>query len=104
MATQAVHQRSIDFLTSPFRRFARIEASAGILLLLCAIVALVLANSPWSHSYHSIWEVEFTVGQGSLSLTQSYHHWINDGLMSIFFFLMGMEIKREILAGEIVHT
>jgi Na+:H+ antiporter, NhaA family len=101
MATQAVHQRSVDFLTGPFKRFARIEASAGILLLLCATVALGLANSPWSHSYHSIWEAEFTVGQGSLSLTQSYHHWINDGLMSIFFFLMGMEIKREILAGEL---
>jgi NhaA family Na+:H+ antiporter len=97
----AARKPAIDFLTAPFRRFARIEASGGILLLLCTAIALGWANSPWAESYHNLWEAKFTIGAGIFSLTQSYHHWINDGLMSIFFFLMGLEIKREVLAGEL---
>lgn len=91
----------IDFLTAPFKRFARLEASGGILLFLCTVIALVWANSPGAAGYHHLWESNLTIGFGSISIAQSYHHWINDGLMSIFFFLMGLEIKREVLIGEL---
>jgi Na+:H+ antiporter, NhaA family len=91
----------IDVLTSPFTRFAKMEASGGILLLAATVLALVWANSPWEHSYHAIWEKEVTAGFGQTVLTWSRHLWVNDGLMSIFFFLVGLEIKRELLIGEL---
>ncbi len=91
----------IDVLTSPFTRFAQMEASGGILLLAATVIALVWANSPWEHSYHAIWETEVTLGYGHSFLTWSRHLWVNDGLMSIFFFLVGLEIKRELLIGEL---
>jgi NhaA family Na+:H+ antiporter len=77
------------------------EAASGILLLTTTVIALIWANSPWAHSYHTIWEADVTVGFGRTVLTWSRHHWVNDGLMSIFFFLVGLEIKREILIGEL---
>jgi NhaA family Na+:H+ antiporter len=77
------------------------EASGAILLSLSTLVAMIFANSPWAGSYHALWERMLTVGVGPLSLSQSYHDWINDGLMSLFFFLMGLEIKRELLIGEL---
>src|SRR5271170_3990444 len=91
----------IDVLTNPFARFAKLEASGGILLLAATVLALVWANSPWEHSYHAIWEKEVTAGLGRTVLTWSRHLWVNDGLMSIFFFLVGLEIKRELLIGEL---
>jgi Na+:H+ antiporter, NhaA family len=91
----------IEVLTSPFTRFAEMEASGGVVLLIATVVALIWANSPWEHSYHSIWEKEVTAGLGPTVLTWSRHLWVNDGLMSIFFFMVGLEIKREILIGEL---
>ncbi len=91
----------IDVVTAPFKRFVRMEASGGILLLICTAVALVWANSPWADGYHQLWERPWAIGLGSSSLIQTYHAWINDGLMALFFFLMGLEIKREILVGEL---
>src|SRR5215471_19549662 len=91
----------IKVLTSPFVRFAQIEAAGGILLFSSMVAALIWANSPWEHSYHAIWNTPFTVGIGPFVLTESWHDWINDGLMSIFFFLVGLEIKREVLIGEL---
>ena len=91
----------IKVLTSPFVRFAQIEAAGGILLFSSMVAALIWANSPWEHSYHAIWNTPFTVGVGPFVLTESWHDWINDGLMSIFFFLVGLEIKREVLIGEL---
>lgn len=91
----------IDVLTSPFTRFAKMEASGGILLLAATVLALFWANSPWEHSYHAIWDKEVTAGFGPGLLTWSRHLWVNDGLMSIFFFLVGLEIKRELLIGEL---
>jgi Na+:H+ antiporter, NhaA family len=93
--------RPIDRLTTPFRRFAQMEASGGLLLLVCTIGALAWANSPWASAYHAIWHTQVTVGFGGLHLSESRHEWINDGLMSVFFFLVGLEIKREILIGEL---
>src|SRR5215469_13939524 len=91
----------IQIITSPFVRFARMEAAGGIVLLASTIAALIWSNSPWAHSYHQLLETKVTVGFGSFVVTENRHHWINDGLMSLFFFLVGLEIKREFLIGEL---
>ena len=91
----------IDIITSPFARFARMEAAGGILLLVATAAALVWANSRWADSYHQIWIAQETITMGHISLSESRHEWVNDGLMSIFFFLVGLEIKRELLIGEL---
>ena len=91
----------IDVITSPFARFAKMEAAGGILLLLATAAALVWANSRWEHSYHQIWYTQATITLGKVSHSESRHEWVNDGLMSIFFFLVGLEIKREVLIGEL---
>jgi NhaA family Na+:H+ antiporter len=84
-----------------FRQFARIQASGGILLLLATVLALAWANSSWSDSYFNLWETYLSISLGDLVLKESLLHWVNDGLMVIFFFLVGLEIKREILVGEL---
>ena len=91
----------IEVLTSPFVRFAKMEASSGILLLIGTAAALVWVNSPWERSYHAIWSEQVSIGFGRFVLSESRHEWINDGLMSVFFFLVGLEIKREVLIGEL---
>lgn len=91
----------IDAITSPFVRFARMESAGGILLLASTIAALVWANSRWEHSYEAIWHAQASLGFGPFFLSESRHEWINDGLMSVFFFLVGLEIKREVLIGEL---
>jgi NhaA family Na+:H+ antiporter len=91
----------IDLLTGPFRRFARMEAAGGVLLLVCTGLALVCANSPWEESYVHFWHKSLTIGFGRNCISETRHFWINDGLMAVFFFLVGLEIKREILIGEL---
>ncbi|MFN2400421.1 MAG: Na+/H+ antiporter NhaA [Gemmatimonadaceae bacterium] len=93
-----------DRLLRPFQQFARTESSGGIVLLVSTAVALVWANSPWSQSYFDLWERKFTLGVEGGVLTMSLHHWINDGLMAVFFFLVGLEIKREMLVGELASA
>jgi NhaA family Na+:H+ antiporter len=83
------------------REFVHDEAFGGILLLLCALIALIWANSPWSESYDAFWSTELTLGSVQIHLTESLRHWVNDGLMAIFFFVVGLEIKREVLVGEL---
>jgi Na+:H+ antiporter, NhaA family len=85
----------------PFLRFARKEASGGILLLTCTLVALIWANSPWAVYYEKFAHAHVLVGFGKNILSESLHFWINDGLMAFFFFFVGLEIKREILIGEL---
>ena len=97
----AANRAPIEILISPFTRFAKLEAAGGILLLIATVIALVWANSPWEESYHGIWHTTFTVGIGNHVLSWSRHIWVNDGLMAIFFFLVGLEIKREVLIGEL---
>jgi NhaA family Na+:H+ antiporter len=77
------------------------EASSGLLLLAGTIAALVWANSPWEQSYDAIWNTQVSIGFGRFFLSESRHEWINDGLMAVFFFLVGLEIKREVLIGEL---
>ena len=85
----------------PFQEFAHTESSGGIVLLVCTALALGWANSPWSESYFHIWENALTIGIGSRALSYTLHHWINDGLMVVFFLLVGLEIKREMIVGEL---
>lgn len=101
MPTAKTPSTPIDLITSPFVRFARMEAAGGIVLLASTLLALAWANSPWQHSYHALLETPVAVGVGNFVVTENRHEWINDGLMSLFFFLVGLEIKREILVGEL---
>jgi NhaA family Na+:H+ antiporter len=91
----------IEILIRPFQRFASQEAAGGLVLFLATVVALVWANSPWAESYFAYWQGYLEIGAGRFTTSHSIHHWINDGLMAIFFFVMGMEIKRELLVGEL---
>ena len=91
----------IDRVLQPFAEFAHTASSGGIVLLVCTAVALAWANSPWAASYHHIWELEVAVDAGPLAFRSTLHHLINDGLMAVFFFLVGLEIKREVLIGEL---
>lgn len=94
--------RPIDRLLAPFHQFARIEAAGGILLLLCTAIALIWANSSaWGQSYHDLWHTCITVTIGGYQISESLAHWVNDGLMAIFFFVVGLEIKRELMVGEL---
>jgi Na+:H+ antiporter, NhaA family len=88
-------------LFAPMQRFMNFEASGGIVLLVAAVVALIWANSSWAPSYESLRQAELALGHESFGLKLTVEHWINDALMAIFFFLVGLEIKREILVGEL---
>ncbi|HEX9838019.1 MAG TPA: Na+/H+ antiporter NhaA [Anaerolineales bacterium] len=88
-------------LLSPLQEFLQQEASSGILLLVFTLIALIWSNSAWNESYHSFWENKLTFGYGDHELSKPLLLWINDGLMAIFFFVVGLEIKREILIGEL---
>jgi Na+:H+ antiporter, NhaA family len=88
-------------MLQPFQEFIRLESSAGFILLGCTVVALVLANSPLRNFYLGFWQTEISIGIEGALLTKSLFHWINDGLMCIFFFVVGLEIKRELLIGEL---
>jgi Na+:H+ antiporter, NhaA family len=78
-----------------------IPRQAVLSLFSSAFIALVISNSPWGDAYHHFWETTFTIGFGDMVLSKSLHHWINDGLMAVFFFVVGLELKREIVAGEL---
>ncbi len=84
-----------------FQQFTRLQASGGILLLAAAALALIWANSAWGESYFALWETYLKIELGNLALKESLLHWVNDGLMVIFFFVVGLEIKREVLVGEL---
>jgi NhaA family Na+:H+ antiporter len=103
MTTQPARQATsiADRLAAPFVRFFAIQAASTILLLLASALALVWVNSPWSASYQALWHTPFGLSLGGLSLSLSLEHWVNDGLMVIFFFLVGMEIKHELVHGEL---
>ena len=91
----------VDWLTKPFGRFLRIEATAGAFLLLCAAAALIISNSPWAHSFASAWDMRIGLHIGTWEFARSTKGWINDGLMTLFFFLVALELKRELVLGEL---
>ncbi|MFW5834378.1 MAG: Na+/H+ antiporter NhaA [Pseudomonadota bacterium] len=90
-----------DRLTAPLARFLRIHSAAGAALLLAASTAIALANSPWSESFLAIWETPVGLTIGTLDFTRSLRHWINEGLLTLFFFLVALELKRELSLGEL---
>ncbi|MEL6822085.1 MAG: Na+/H+ antiporter NhaA, partial [Calditrichota bacterium] len=102
MATTAKPRKKVvDGLLEPIQSFIKLEASGGIVLLIAAIIALVWANSPLQASYTEIWNIPVVLGFSGLVIDKPLLLWINDGLMAIFFFVIGLEIKREILFGEL---
>jgi Na+:H+ antiporter, NhaA family len=88
-------------LAQPLERFLRIQAASGILLLIAAVIAMVWANSRWADAYHALWHTPVGVVFGPIDLRKDLHFWINEGLMVIFFFVVGLEIRREIHEGEL---
>jgi Na+/H+ antiporter NhaA len=88
-------------LTSPLRSFLLTEAGSAGMLLAAAVVALVWANSPWSDAYESLWSTEAAIRVGSRELSMDIGHWVNDGLMALFFFVIGLEVRRELSIGEL---
>jgi len=91
-------------IVRPFQQFARTGATSGVLLLVATTVALVWANSPWHASYTAVWDSPVAVAVAGRSIQLSLLAWINDGLMAAFFLLVGLEIKRELLAGELASV
>ena len=87
-----------------FQRFFRTETVGGVVLLAFAIAALILANSALEPLYRALWETRVSIGLGERALALTLHQWINDGFMAIFFLLVGLEIKRELLAGELASV
>ncbi|MHA6247824.1 Na+/H+ antiporter NhaA [Pontibacter sp. CAU 1760] len=85
----------------PLQDFIKAESFSGILLMLVTLLALAWANSPWGATYDAVWNTPLTVAVGDYGLTKAAILWINDGLMAIFFFVVGLEIKREMLMGEL---
>ncbi|HEY4277308.1 MAG TPA: Na+/H+ antiporter NhaA [Conexibacter sp.] len=93
----AVKARVID----PLADFLQDEVLGGVALLAAAIAALVWANSPWSDAYFDVWHTTVTIGPGSAQISLDLQHWVNDLLMALFFFVVGLEIKRELVTGEL---
>jgi NhaA family Na+:H+ antiporter len=93
----------IDRLTRPLTRFLRIETAGGAVLLLAAAAALILSNSPWTDSFLAVWETPVGIQIGTLTLIHPARDWINDALMTLFFFVVALELKRELILGELRH-
>ncbi|MYA28904.1 MAG: Na+/H+ antiporter NhaA [Nitrospira sp. SB0672_bin_25] len=100
---RAIEESLIDRLARPFQIFAAHKLSGAVLLLAATVVAVAWANSPWAGFYHHWLQAELSLSVGPFGLSKSVSHWIADGLMGIFFFVVGLEIKRELLAGELAN-
>lgn len=90
----------IDRISPPFVRFLHVEAAGGAVLLVSTIAALVLSNSPWAEAFLGLWETRLELKLGDMAFGRSLKGWINDGLMTLFFFLVALELKREAVLGE----
>ena len=88
-------------LIKPLSDFLRTEAASGVVVVIAAIAAMVWANSPWSGSYESLWTTKVGVRAASFTFEMDLRHWVNDAMMTIFFFVVGLEIKRELVEGEL---
>jgi NhaA family Na+:H+ antiporter len=88
----------------PVEQFIHVEAAGGITLILAAIVALVWANSPWAHGYEALWHTPFSIGIGNAVFTHDLHFWINEFFMTMFFLVIGLEVKREIVGGTLANV
>ena len=97
----ASDRRLARYVARPIAAFLRVEVASGVVLLAAAVIALVWANSPFADSYQNLFETEIALRIGSFELAEDVRHWVNDGLMVIFFFVVGLEIKYEMVAGEL---
>jgi len=91
----------LERVLSPFQKFISDQKTGSILLVICTLGALLIANSPLAREYEALVETPAGLVFGEWSFRMSVRHWINDGLLSLFFFVLGLEIKREILVGEL---
>ena len=98
---QVARPTPIERVLLPFQEFVHNSAAGGVLLIASTVIALVWANSGWSDSYTALWNTVLTVGPEGGEISKPLILWINDGLMALFFFVVGLEIKREILVGEL---
>lgn len=94
-------EKAFSRVLTPLEEFIHRQTTSGVLLMLCAVSALYIANSQWSDAYHHILHMKFTIGLEGFQLSKTIHHWVNDGLMALFFFVVGLELKREVLVGEL---
>lgn len=98
---QPLTTRVVETSRRRFHQFLENDASGGVLLIMCTIIALLWANSDFYHSYEHLLHTEISFKVGSFELSMGLLHWVNDGLMAVFFFVIGLEIKREIVSGEL---
>jgi len=96
-------EAAFDKFMSPFEEFVHRQTTSGLLLMAAAVLALVLANSGWAEAYRHVLHLHITISVGGWSIDKPLSHWVNDGLMALFFFLVGLELKREILVGELAE-
>jgi NhaA family Na+:H+ antiporter len=94
-------KEAVDRFTKPFAQFLRIEAAAGAVLLVCAVSAVAVSNSSWSNPFLAFWEMPIGVRLGAVEFSRSLRHWINDGLVTFLFFIVALELKRELVLGEL---
>jgi Na+:H+ antiporter, NhaA family len=88
-------------ISTAIRDFMKLESAGGVLLLAAAILAMLIANSPLAHLYDALLDTTVAFQIGALSIEKPFLLWVNDGLMAVFFFLVGLEMKREIMEGEL---
>ncbi|WP_198264548.1 Na+/H+ antiporter NhaA [sulfur-oxidizing endosymbiont of Gigantopelta aegis] len=94
-------EKSFDSIVTPFEEFIHKQTTSGLLLMSMAVLALFLANGPYASAYAHFIHMPVSIGVGDWSLEMSLNHWINDALMALFFFVVGLELKRELLVGEL---
>ncbi|HEX8322702.1 MAG TPA: Na+/H+ antiporter NhaA [Tepidisphaeraceae bacterium] len=99
-----IRRSRVDPLLRPVHAFLSVESAGGVVLLVSAVVALVWANSPWGDTYAAFWHTKVSFSAGPYGHAMSLEHWVNDGLMVVFFLLVGLEIKRELLLGELASV
>jgi hypothetical protein len=99
--SNATPAAAVRRVVDPVKDFLQTEAAGGLFLLAATVVALSWANSPFAAGYQGLWSTELTIGAGPLAVTEDLKHWVNDGLMALFFFVVGLEIKRELVVGEL---
>ena len=99
--SEQINSKYIKRVVQPFQQFIQSEVFSGVLLLLSSVIALLWANSPWTTTYFNLREIIFSVSLGSWTLAEPLIFWVNEGLMFFFFLLVGLEIKREVLVGEL---
>ncbi len=96
-------EKSFDRVLTPFEEFIHRQTTSGLLLMCMAVLALVLANGPLASTYEDVLHMLVSFNFGNWTLEMSLHHWINDGLMALFFFVVGLELKRELVVGELAN-